>query len=1075
MDASEADPVEPSPLPGDDDGKGPQTFYDVESINESNPRTVHIQSAIAQWYWVSTGRRRAQAQEQKSIITELIAQDEVQEQPSWAQQWFKFVYSTYENDTEMIGMPHINEQFRLLLNYFVLLRQDPTDREEHGLRLLKAERKKCGFGYSLEYGSFHKEKATCLELKGKREIRHPFGPPILPRFQMHKRNDSMQSNSSGTSHATSILSTSPPPTNSNLPVCSPPPAPTPTIHSWTPPKPIAIATGGDTVEYEKDLTTSTNPVDLTSNYATLLATQGKIPPDISIYHLWAHTRPDLCESVPYFRSFQGGFHKDQKSGLMGYLLDGHPAPGDIWARDGRLIVSHGGGSSRVETAKPSPSSPSKCRKESSPSVREVASSSVKHPRNSADELLPTICESATAPSPSKKGTKLDAQRFLERDQSTNRAVKSLLQARDDLVPVALIVGRDYRWWPLQMDFACSIAPDTIQDSDDKARYAILGWYMVRDAWPELEPGKPTGQDGERTPLFIRWKFAFEWIEAQGTPWWIQTLDKAVATSETCDPHPDPESRDIETDEQVLQEPPPSITNQTCSRCETSSQRIYYQGWFCLNPDCSQFCMLLNGSLSTEITLAYSQDFISKPHINGIEIKATKAINISDYLAPRGEEDMWPLVPSYSKDLDSFTKEHWQGRCCNICGRLNAKISWESWECRSCNNIIEEPSKTIYLASQFIDMLPDLSQDYRADSFIAAEQLLDLTNFNGLRLAIPEAGDIYWLRPYNLKLANELFEEYQQQASNRPMFKRSLLKCAFVPGQHTCHFLHNAGLHYNFCCQITTDNFETGPPVVKRSREVLSSYVTSLLKRQVDFNEVLSCAYKKEQSMNFHSDDELGVEGTIAAISLGSTAKMSFRRKSGHELGENVCLELNLRHGDILVMDGIGIQHQYQHRVVPTGLRFAATARRIDPEALTQLDDRRRWKPQKKRKIEKSNGTICAASSEMVQDHINSQIPEDTEMEDAPMIFTAIDEGVFNPREDDVSLDPAPLANDFYSLHQSNTAEPIADSRLESPLEHIYHPFHLYEGYTNLAAWVEQPQMEFTPEPHSRKRKRDSEH
>ncbi|KAG9022576.1 hypothetical protein FS842_006107 [Serendipita sp. 407] len=83
-------------------------------------------------------------------------------------------------------------------------------------------------------------------------------------------------------------------------------------------------------------------------------------------------------------------------------------------------------------------------------------------------------------------------------------------------------------------------------------------------------------------------------------------------------------------------------------------------------------MLLNGSLSTEITLAYSQDFISKPHINGIEIKATKAINISDYLAPRGEEDMWPLVPSYSKDLDSFTKEHWQGRCCNICGRLNAK-------------------------------------------------------------------------------------------------------------------------------------------------------------------------------------------------------------------------------------------------------------------------------------------------------------------------------------------------------------------------------------------------------------------
>lgn len=38
------------------------------------------------------------------------------------------------------------------------------------------------------------------------------------------------------------------------------------------------------------------------------------------WHLWARTRPELCETTPYFRSFQGGVHHDSKSGLMGYLL-----------------------------------------------------------------------------------------------------------------------------------------------------------------------------------------------------------------------------------------------------------------------------------------------------------------------------------------------------------------------------------------------------------------------------------------------------------------------------------------------------------------------------------------------------------------------------------------------------------------------------------------------------------------------------------------------------------------------------------------------------------------------------------
>jgi len=48
-------------------------------------------------------------------------------------------------------------------------------------------------------------------------------------------------------------------------------------------------------------------------------------------------------------------------------------------------------------------------------------------------------------------------------------------------------------------------------------------------------------------------------------------------------------------------------------------------------------------------------------------------------------------------------------------------------------------------------------------------------------------------------------------------------------------------------------------------------------------------------MNFHSDDELGVKNTIAAISLGAPAKMSFRPRKQGTGNPKVCLELILRH------------------------------------------------------------------------------------------------------------------------------------------------------------------------------------
>ncbi|OSD07106.1 hypothetical protein PYCCODRAFT_796026 [Trametes coccinea BRFM310] len=58
--------------------------------------------------------------------------------------------------------------------------------------------------------------------------------------------------------------------------------------------------------------------------------------------IWAESRQELCESFDWFRSYQGGvyFNNDM---VKGYLLSAFSSSRDIYARDGRLIVSHGGG------------------------------------------------------------------------------------------------------------------------------------------------------------------------------------------------------------------------------------------------------------------------------------------------------------------------------------------------------------------------------------------------------------------------------------------------------------------------------------------------------------------------------------------------------------------------------------------------------------------------------------------------------------------------------------------------------------------------------------------------------------
>lgn len=79
----------------------------------------------------------------------------------------------------------------------------------------------------------------------------------------------------------------------------------------------------------------------------------------------------------------------------------------------------------------------------------------------------------------------------------------------------------------------------------------------------------------------------------------------------------------------------------------------------------------------------------------------------------------------------------------------------------------------------------------------------------------------------------------------------------------------------------------------------------------DFNTGLLNYYRNGiDSMGLHADDEreLGVNPTIASVSLGATRKMVFRKRNTKEK-----LIIPLEHGDLLIMKG-ALQHHWKHEL-----------------------------------------------------------------------------------------------------------------------------------------------------------------
>ncbi|GJN87499.1 hypothetical protein Rhopal_000448-T1 [Rhodotorula paludigena] len=710
------------------------------------------------------------------------------------------------------------------------------------------------------------------------------------------------------------------------------------------------------------------PLDTAIAAAPRITREGRPP-------IWCEGRQELCESLEYFRSYQGG-HYDSQERCLGYLLDGFPSPNDRCEHRGRIIISHGGGCSEVV---PPPSSSS-------------AAAAVAGPTS---------------------------YRLRASQERSNLRMRSLLNCRDTQTPVVLLAGSSYEFFPRLGHMG-----------GGGVRYAVLGHYLVTDVWAEGEPVEGS-EDGK---YHVRFKVRFEWVASQGTPWFDSVIGKdgvlpghaqlaalhetgpsqadstavsspipmstpprdgSLPDSEALDvvspapgssPLPASESgtvdsgffdgpTDLDDDERS-----DMLETVKCGRCGTTHRRVYQEDIECYNEECDWF-FLIDGVMPRPSDVTYSPSLLSPtpslPHLTHV---------------PQPVQPKTLQALAGSSRISDYSWEAWRGFGCEECGRLSSRGDWSRLKCAGCSAETDARGK-IFSAADLKKDNDAMSQGRTVDPFMpvfldpsySLAILADHPDYEGYTVDLLPPVDgvakgvarVHHLWPKTAsarKEADRLFEEYQGDEAGK-LFKRNKLTRHHSAGALLCQqFTFNAGEHYKHAINAATYPFAPStsaatsepagsdsapadepekkptyaPACARDARDHLKSVVGMVVgeSEQTAFNEILSVAYMTGGKMNYHDDGERGLGPYVASVSLGSDAVMSFRVKNKAKRGprsrresdsaqgdeaddeataskwrSRVALKVRLSHGHILIMEGADMQKLFEHKVVPEGLRF----------------------------------------------------------------------------------------------------------------------------------------------------------
>ncbi|KAJ3475801.1 hypothetical protein NLI96_g11593 [Meripilus lineatus] len=456
-----------------------------------------------------------------------------------------------------------------------------------------------------------------------------------------------------------------------------------------------------------------------------------------------------------------------------------------------------------------------------------------------------------------------------------------------------------------------------QLADDKSVRALLRTYemkkpvvLIIDDKYALFPFDLDGKGSEKQPspegCVVRYKFAFQWCEEQGQPWWIQmdpTLDQSL---ETFAPGLNPGA--------VTSTSSSDPIFKTCNVCRQSSPQVYAERWSCLKPSCRQFWTIAEDDMEVPSSLSYSQSFLELVHFP--------------------EQDLVDIRPSAPMSVmpqsgGVATSRHFcKGWHCRNCGRLSSRYKWEHWECKGCGYVVETGGR-LRSAKEF-------SHQMEGHSFMRHRH----STKAGVQMSLPQmyrcgpsfSHYVTFVLPYNRGYvhvifsaplgnarADEILQKYQTQAKTGQLrFRRWPLRAHKCRGTLLSnYFSQNTGKPYQYVGGAeNTVPFDPNSAVTDALDLMKNRIQQALSKSHYEFNEVLSAAYMEKQKMAYHSDSERGLGPVVASLSLGASAYMHFRLHNQYtgELAEGCSrevLSLFLRHGDVVVMEGDGVQRYYE--------------------------------------------------------------------------------------------------------------------------------------------------------------------
>ncbi|KAL1670057.1 hypothetical protein GGF50DRAFT_109790 [Schizophyllum commune] len=585
--------------------------------------------------------------------------------------------------------------------------------------------------------------------------------------------------------------------------------------------------------------------------------------------IWAQTRQEVCESFPWFRSFQGGvYHNDNV--VKGYLLSGHPAERDRFEQDGRFIISHGGG------------------KAESMAMQDG------------------------------KLTVIPAQ-----DQSENdRSVRALLHTYIEKRPIVLLLDDNYRLFPYDLRSHGIVyavlglyfikhawaerqpaGPSTPGGTVVRFKFAFQ-WCEGQDApwWlpSSFGPSLPTSEPESGTPHCPAEPATMDCRRDPSIPKRKKKKTNFVALGQIC------------------QRPDRSYLCPTCGKRST----LVYRSNICLHPQCQAFWLVdgvypvESGKLETNPNLATLDDPCWVPE-NMRDVRPPPPVNL-DLLC---------------KPSITTTEPFTQGWHCKQCGRLSCRTYWDRWECPACNAPPLFVNGLIRDAREFACLPTKVKMDWLHSKVYSTSDIERLpmrpfTNEDGIIIGNYQAfrftdgsGTLYHIKSTTIlgqQEAQHVFRQYQLDANSGSLnFQRLPLRSHKLRGACLAHyFSHNTGKPYHYVGGgANTTPWEQAPEAVLAARELMHKRIRQALGRQESFNEVLSAAYMESQKMAFHSDAEAGLGPLVAGLSLGAPAFMHFRRvpktKEALDGQKGILLSFKLEHGDILVMDGPRIQLRYQ--------------------------------------------------------------------------------------------------------------------------------------------------------------------